>query len=57
MFTEVNMATATAGEVTGRLIYGLMLKTVCLWAADVKKEEEEKENEYLIDTWCLYVEH
>ena len=38
------MSKATAGEVTSSLIYGLMLKTVCLWAADVKKEEEEKEN-------------
>ena len=39
VFTEATMATATAGEVTGSLIYGLMLKTVCLWAGDVKKEE------------------
>ena len=29
VFTEATMATATAGEVTGSLIYGLMLKTVC----------------------------
>ena len=29
VFTEANMATATAGEVTGSLIYGPMLKTVC----------------------------
>ena len=28
-FTEVNMATVTTGEVTGSLIYGLMLKSVC----------------------------
>ena len=29
MFTEANMAIATAGEVTSSLIYGLMLKMVC----------------------------
>ena len=28
-YTEANMATATAGEVTGSPIYGLMLKTMC----------------------------
>ena len=51
VFTEADMSTATAGEVAGSLIYGLMLITVCLWAGDVKKEEEEKENEYFNDVW------
>ena len=51
VFTEANMATATSN--VG--LYVLTLKTVCggicvhLWAGDITKGEEEKENSYFND--------
>ena len=59
VFTEANVATATAGEVTGSFIYGLILKTVCggRWQICERVMLKRRKRRKKINTCCVLLQN